>query len=167
MPDSPDQEISGLYTQLIVKDHSDTSADGSRNDDEPVTIDLTLVPTGVETSSVAGTGAGSASNNSTSTRDPTRALFDAISTCTALNPDPTSDEEQDMHQEEPGTGGWITADNAGDYFDNEGQFIGFSTNNQSTVPAVPTEDGGQGNDQSNGDGTSDGDRQETKWRRLD
>ena len=87
-----------------------------------------------------------------------QALFEAVSNCSNLHPDPTADDEE-MEDEDgdsrivfegsvgyegisglpgvqqgasdgglpppfPGSGGWITAENVGEYFDGEGNWIG-------------------------------------------
>lgn len=116
-------------------------------EDEPETIELTLIPTSPPPSSTP--------------EEEINALFTAISTCSNLNPDPVS---QDVEMNEdgtaqgdsrirfegnvgyegisglpgvsrgvdngglpppfPGSGGWITAENVGEFFDGEGNWIG-------------------------------------------
>lgn len=98
-------------------------------------VDLTLIPsTGVQ------------------------ALFEAVSTCSNLHPDPSMDDDENMEEGNdsrivfegnvgyegvsglpgvqigttdgglpppfPGSGGWITAENVSEYFDEEGNWIG-------------------------------------------
>lgn len=131
-------------------DLSDTTE--MSEEDEPETIELTLIPTSPSTSeeSVAG-------------ETQVTALFSAISTCSNLNPDPiTHDGDVDMNDDGktqgdsrirfegsvgyegisglpgvsrgvddgglpppfPGSGGWITAENVGQFFDSAGHWIG-------------------------------------------
>ena len=114
-------------------------------DDEPDSVELTLAM-----SSAAGEEPASTSS--------IQALFEAVSSCSNLHPDPTQDDEEmeDIDGDSrivfegnvgyegisglpgvqrgvadgglpppfPGSGGWITADNVSDYFDEDGNWIG-------------------------------------------
>lgn len=62
---------------------------------------------------------------------PADALYDAIAKCSALNPDPMDEEADDAEDrfafggagdEEPGAGGWITAENMDQFVDQDGNF---------------------------------------------
>lgn len=87
-----------------------------------------------------------------------QALFEAVSNCSNLHPDPTFDDDEEMEDGGdsrilfegsvgyegisglpgvqqgaadgglpppfPGSGGWITAENVGEYFDTDGNWIG-------------------------------------------
>jgi len=108
------------------------------DDDEPDVVELTIIPpTTGELSDI-------------------QKLFDAVSNCSNLHPDPTfeGDEEEDgddrivfegnvgyegisglpgvqrgvvdggLPPTFPGSGGWITAENVSEYFDEDGNWIG-------------------------------------------
>ncbi|RDA88228.1 hypothetical protein CP532_0309 [Ophiocordyceps camponoti-leonardi (nom. inval.)] len=115
-----------IWTQLELDD-------GGAHDDDFSTVELTLFP---------------------GERETVKQLFDAISTCSNLHPDPEDDSDEenggytiedhdvasssgsaipiftrldandDMPAPFPGSGGWITAENAHNYFDDEGNWIG-------------------------------------------
>ena len=111
-------------------------------DDEPETIELTLIP--------------APSTEASSAEPAIQTLFEAVSNCSNLNPDPMSQDE-DMEDGDdrimfegsvgyegisglpgvqagtadgglpppfPGSGGWITAENVSEYFDEDGNWIG-------------------------------------------
>jgi nucleotide-sensitive chloride channel 1A len=111
---------------------------GAEDDEGEDFIEITLVPT--------------ASGND-STPSEIQALFNAVSTCSNLNPDPADGDEDmedgrivfegnvgyegisglpgvirgsssgDLPPPFPGSGGWITADNVSQYFDADGNWI--------------------------------------------
>ena len=110
---------------------------GVGEDEEPETLELTLIP--------AATGN-------------VQPLFEAVSNCSNLHPDPTLDDEEmgdadgdsrivfegnigyegisglpgvqqgaadgSLPPPFPGSGGWITAENVSEYFDEDGNWIG-------------------------------------------
>ncbi|KJZ74486.1 hypothetical protein HIM_06082 [Hirsutella minnesotensis 3608] len=115
-------------------------SDGGANDNDFDTIELTIIPT---------SGAPDAEGNVT------QQLFDAVSACSELHPDPADGEDDDDEYDRivfessaehealdgftgvlrgsasgglpppmPGSGGWITADNVHEFFDEEGNFLG-------------------------------------------
>ncbi|KAL3422902.1 hypothetical protein PVAG01_04649 [Phlyctema vagabunda] len=136
IPDPTDasKEVHGLYMQLELSDPASVS-----EEDELDGVELTLIPTGADV----------------------KALFDAVSNCSNLHPDPMQ-EDDEMEDADggdrrimfegnvgyegisglpgvqmgsdngglpppfPGSGGWITAENVGDFFDADGNFIGGS-----------------------------------------
>ena len=114
--------------------------------------------------------------------NPTQALYTALSACANLHPDPLSDsevEDGDEGQRQrpgilfesddveggvsglpppmPGSGGWITAENVGEFFDEEGNWRG--RGGGSGVGNV------RGREEEEGEGEGDG--EETKWRRTE
>jgi len=133
-PADPTKEVQGLYMQLELSDPY-----GVADDDEPEIVELTLIP-----------------------KDPSEAgikeLFEAVSNCSNLHPDPTYEDEEmgdgdgdsrivfegsvgyegisglpGVHRGAhdgglpppfPGSGGWITAENVSEYFDDQGEWIG-------------------------------------------
>ena len=159
MPDLPSDEIFGLYMQLILNESSQGSSE-----EEPLSIEMTLVP--VSNSEIPS----NESATETSSEDRVKTLYEAVSTCTALHPDPVEENDEQCQDGSPGTGGWITADNAGDYFDDEGQFVGFGVNGHVAGSTRPREDHSatQNGDQGGNNGTLNAtdEQQETKWRRL-
>lgn len=72
----------------------------------------------------------------------------------------------------PGSGGWITAENVGEFFDEEGNWRGDGGGGlgqgAGTVRMREEEDGGGGEDvDADGDGEGGGGTEETKWRRTE
>lgn len=134
-PANPSQKVQGLYMHLDLSDPYGVSDEEFEDD-----IELTLIPgTTDETESEA-----------------IKKLFDAVSNCSNLHPDPAfgGDENEDDEDDRiifegsvgyegisglpgvqrgagdgglpppfPGSGGWITAENVGEYFDDEGNWI--------------------------------------------
>ena len=160
IPDLLENELSGLYTQLILKEPSQ-----GPSEEEPISIEMTLVPVSDAESSSNG------STLSNTSEDQVKILYEAVSICTALHPDPVEDDDEDGQDGSLGAGGWITADNAGSYFDEEGQFAGLGENDQVAGSLRPREEQfqAQNGDSGGNNGTADADdeQQETKWRRLD
>lgn len=136
-PANPAAEVQGLYMQLELSD-----PEQNNEDDEMDAVEVTLIPAPSEgeTSSI-------------------QALFDAVSNCSNLHPDPAFQDDEEMDEDEgdsrimfegnvgyegisglpgvqqgasdgglppafPGSGGWITAENVGEYFDADGNWIG-------------------------------------------
>lgn len=88
-------------------------------------------------------------------------LFNAISACSELNPDP-----EDGEDEEPslGAGGWITAENMDQFVDEDGQFIGSQTLGSGAGTVRPRDgDDARFEDDEDGEGGED----ESKWRRTE
>ncbi|KAK4040005.1 glycosyltransferase [Parachaetomium inaequale] len=132
-----------VYLQLEL-------AEGGAGDDDFDTVELTLIPQQSPSTSGATT--------TTPAKPEATLLFDAISECSNLNPDPVQDGDDEDGDEEdggaqiifegdheaiegfsgvfagardgglppamPGSGGWITAENVHEYFDEEGNWIG-------------------------------------------
>jgi nucleotide-sensitive chloride channel 1A len=92
------------------------------SDDEIQTVDLTIIPTDVTYPTAEET-----TNSTSETPSPTTLLFDALSACANLHPDPASPGSDEEDEEPaPGAGGWITAENMADFMDADGNFIGIS-----------------------------------------
>ena len=146
--------------QIILREPSQNSIE-----EDPISIEMTLVPAS------GSEGASNGSTASASNDDLVKSLYEAVSACTALHPDPVEEDAEEGADSIPGAGGWITADNAGDYFDEEGQFRGFGEVGQEAGSTRPREDhstdqNGEYTDHNRiGDGGDE--QQETKWRRLD
>ncbi|KAJ4288247.1 hypothetical protein N0V88_007437 [Collariella sp. IMI 366227] len=137
-----DQTFPSVYLQLEL-------AEGGAGDDDFDTVELTLIPQ--QPPSTTTTPANT-------TKPEAILLFNAISECSNLNPDPVQngdDENEDEYGDStdaqiifegeaiegfsgvfagasdgglppamPGSGGWITAENVHEFFDEEGNWIG-------------------------------------------
>lgn len=139
-PENSDLKFVGVYMQL------EFSGDGGGDDDDSFDpIELTLIP-----SNTSSTTAGSAIDPLNAER--TSALYDQISSCQNLHPDPADEDDEDDEDTDrivfegealeglpgafqgdadgglpppmPGSSGWITADNVHEYFDADGNWIG-------------------------------------------
>ncbi|KAL8808797.1 MAG: hypothetical protein Q9200_004012 [Gallowayella weberi] len=116
-------------------------------------------------------------------------LFSALSACADLHPDPTSNSDVDADEDNafaysadadahytqldglpppmPGSGGWITAENVGEFFDEEGNFRGGGGLGEGAGRVRGREEE-EGLDAVDGDGVEggDGESEESKWRRT-
>jgi len=130
-----------VYLQLEL-------SDGGASDDDFETVELTLIPP--PSASADEEAAATASGNKPSE---TTKLFEAISECSNLNPDPVEEGEEEDEDERiifeaghealegytavytgasdgglpppmPGSSGWITADNVHEFFDADGNWVG-------------------------------------------
>lgn len=161
-------------------------------DDEEQCITMTLVPPELTTEQRE---AQEASDEPAET--PTQMLYNAVSACSNLHPDPVEpgDEDEDEEEDESkhaffqfgqesavgaaegglpppvdGSSGWITADNMHEFFDEEGNWIA-----EGEPPSFPGLGPGAGTvrtrEEENGDGEGqdgeEGESAETKWRRTD
>ncbi|PVH86730.1 hypothetical protein DL98DRAFT_557243 [Cadophora sp. DSE1049] len=143
---STETQIQGLYMQLDLSSPNTFSSENDEDDD--TTVELTLLTT--------------PSSDSETPAQAVQAMFDAVSNCSNLHPDPTFDGDDEEMQDFsggggdsrivfegsvgyegisglpgvqqgvgdgglpppfPGSGGWITAENVGEYFDEEGNWI--------------------------------------------
>ncbi|KAG4420564.1 hypothetical protein IFR04_006271 [Cadophora malorum] len=135
--------IQGLYMQLDLSDPNTFSSSNDTSEDDDPTVELTLLTT---------------PSSSETPAQAIQAMFDAVSNCSNLHPDPTFDDDEEMQDAGgdsrivfegsvgyegisglpgvqqgsgdgglpppfPGSGGWITAENVGEYFDEEGNWI--------------------------------------------
>jgi nucleotide-sensitive chloride channel 1A len=135
-----------VYLQLNLHDTELTNSV-----DEMETLDMHIIPTTSETSSTPD-----------STFTPAKLLYDALSACADLHPDPTTPGE-DGEDTAPGAGGWITSENMGDFMDEDGNFVrpqGSLGAGAGTVREREEEDAAE--EGVNGDG----DAGETKWQRT-
>lgn len=135
---SGDQNYSSIYLQLEF-------SDGGADDETFDTLEMTIIPPATPTTST--TDDGSAPQTEVSK------LFQAISECSELHPDPADDSDDENAGDRiifegdhepvegfsgvftgstdgglppalPGSSGWITAENMHEYFDAEGNWIG-------------------------------------------
>ncbi|MCJ1247975.1 hypothetical protein MMC30_005190 [Trapelia coarctata] len=163
----------GLYIQL------DTS-DGFDDHDPAGTIGLTIIPplpSQPPSLSLQAEAEVTPLMTRESSESPVQLLFAALSACANLHPDPASDgSEGGMEGVEgmgayeygsgevgglpppmPGSGGWITAENMGEFFDEEGNWRG------------PDLGAGAGvvRERGEGEGQGDGEDEEAKRRRME
>ncbi|KAI9878547.1 MAG: hypothetical protein M1830_000601 [Pleopsidium flavum] len=126
------------------------------------------------------------------TQTPTTQLFTALTTCSNLHPDPidqssqNNDDDQQQQQQPvmfengvvdghgrslpppvPGSGGWITAENVGEFFDEDGEWRGGGLGPGAGVVRGREEDEVEvmGEEEGDGDDGVEG-PEERKWRRT-
>ncbi|KAJ5737657.1 uncharacterized protein N7483_002782 [Penicillium malachiteum] len=175
-----DTEVQGLYMQIATPT-------APCEDDEEQCITLTLVPP--EPSPVSQENhTDDLSTEDAETETPTQQLYNAVSACSNLHPDPVEpgDEDEDetnfpsgedlgMHQLDgdgdlpppvAGSSGWITADNMHEFFDEDGNWIA-----EGEAPSFPLGPGaGTVHGREDEDGYMDVENEgndDTKWRRTD
>ncbi|KAJ5649336.1 uncharacterized protein N7484_003059 [Penicillium longicatenatum] len=170
-----DTEVQGLYMQIAIP--TPPSAD-----DEEECVILTVVPTD-ETPAAQHTDTPPELDTSDETESPTQQLYNAVSACSNLHPDPVEPGDEDdeengvakfMTAEEYGNGdlpppvagssGWITAENMNEFFDEEGNWIA-----EGEPPAFPLGPGaGTVHEREDNGGDENGEENdESKWRRTD
>ncbi|KIW29438.1 uncharacterized protein PV07_05252 [Cladophialophora immunda] len=205
LPQPSPGEQQGLYMQVVSFPSPESAAQD--DDAEPDSISVTVIPTASAPPQVASTASGTAEDGfegeDKPEQTPVVAMFNALSTCSNLHPDPVEDEEGEedgggsrlfraglafpgnadggLPPAMPGSGGWITAENMHEYFDEEGNFIGGDDQDEQgedvggEAQAASDEPLGPGagivrprqdTEQGNGDATGAGDSGETKWRRT-
>jgi nucleotide-sensitive chloride channel 1A len=138
----------------------------TNDDDDIQTLTMHLIP---KASAGEGPSNGHAEEtdgaNGTSSANTSAAknLFEALSACADLNPDPTDEDEDGEGPDipEPGAGGWITSENMHEFMDENGNWTG---------PELPVLGAGAGQvrsrDDADDDGDADGGADETKWQRT-
>lgn len=128
-------EQQGLYMQLMPQP---PNLEGGEEDEGDDSISLTIIPQNDAPPPPTTTDPDSMSGDH-SPQPPTVAMFTALSNCSNLHPDPGGLQDSALFQAGmiapgdasgglpppmPGSGGWITAENMADYFDEEGNWIG-------------------------------------------
>lgn len=133
-PADPSQEVQGLYMQL-------ETADASDNDDEPETFELTLLPPTSSAESPSTiiqelfTAVSECSNLNPDPRSQDedmedsddRIMFEGNVGYQGISGLPGASHgasDGGLPPPFPGSGGWITAENVGDFFDQDGNWIG-------------------------------------------
>ena len=165
-----------VYLQLDLHDQELTN-----DDDDIQTLTIHLIPRAVAGEDAqAGAEAGAEADAQTTnghtdgtTREASatpnsgaaKGLFEALSACADLNPDPMDEDEEGegggggMEMPEPGAGGWITSENMHEFMDENGNWTG---------PEIPVLGAGAGQvrqrDEEGEDGA--GGEEETKWQRT-
>lgn len=159
-------------------------SDDNTADEDLEFIQLRICPTSVTNSATeAAEQVDGAQANGDRAASPVKALYDAISACQELNPDPNADgdDEEDgmggFDETAPGATGWITSENMGDFMDEEGNL---RMPEGATVIGGEEEVNGGVEEQTNGLGAGAGRRRgadevdardgvtedETKWQRT-
>ena len=162
-----------------------SSPDASEEDEEPDSISLTIVPLSPVASQATSADADLSTEDP---QTPAMAMFIALSICSNLHPDPVDPGDQDMADLQdsslfqagmiapgsasgglppamPGSGGWITAENMNEFFDEDGNWIGGDDEDEEEAlgPGAgtirPRNDDQDAEDQ-------DGEGDDTKWRRT-
>jgi nucleotide-sensitive chloride channel 1A len=109
----PDGASPVVFLQINIHDPETTNSD-----DEIHTLDLTIHVT----ETVIGAPE-LVTGEQSDTPPPVKALFEALSACADLHPDPNEDESAEEADIQPGAGGWITAENMDDFLDADGNFV--------------------------------------------
>ncbi len=195
LPSPTPGEQQGLYMQVLQ-----ALDQGSLEDEEPESISLTVIPTASAPPQQATTRGGTTEmdveGEEEKEQTPVLAMFNALSACSNLHPDPVEDGDDDeenggqsrlfsaglafpgardggLPPAMPGSGGWITAENMHEFVDEEGNWIG---GDDEEAGGVTAEEGtglgpGAGTVRARvGEGgngdTADAEEDETKWRRT-
>ena len=195
LPQPSAREQQGLYMQII----SQPSALAAGEAEEPDTISLTVIPTASgppQGAPQSGTTEEGLEGEESPEQTPVMAMFNALSACSNLHPDPVEqgDEDRDggasrlfraglalpgaqdggLPPPMPGSGGWITAENMHEFFDEEGNWIGGDEveegedeiEDDGLGPGAGTVRVREDDEQGNGDAVEGDGTDETKWRRT-
>lgn len=186
---SPASEVSGqgVYMQLISP-----TAENNSEDAEPESISITVIPTA---SAPPRTATEDEPSHPVETEDqpeetPVQALFNALSNCSNLHPDPINEDDEDeggsrlmraglavpgddsggLPPPMPGSGGWITAENMHEFVDEDGNWIedqddGDEMDDDEAESAAEPLGPGAGTVRSR-QGGADGEDDESKWQRT-
>jgi chloride channel, nucleotide-sensitive, 1A len=176
----PEQTTSqGVYMQLITS---------SENDEDVDSISVTLAPTATAPpATTAPADVDPVETEDKPEQTPVQALFNALSDCSNLHPDPVQEGDDDdegvsrliqsglavplgdgqggLPPPMPGSGGWITAENMHEFVDEDGNFIDDEEGEHEEESQDPTPLGpGAGTVRSRGEGEDAED--EAKWQRT-
>ena len=155
-------------------------------DDEPDFITLTIVPPASTTTPAAVPNSGSSEDVQTlNSESPVRELFAALSRCSNFHPDSVDPINEEELQESvlfqagmiapgntsgglppalPGSGGWITAENVDEYFDEDGCWLREHDDGDDLGPGAGAV---RSRTWSDGDGEDEQNRRDAvKWRRT-
>ncbi|RMJ21010.1 hypothetical protein PHISP_08118 [Aspergillus sp. HF37] len=184
-------QVQGLYMQIATSPGADGMPGNDQDEDEEEhSITMTLVPPPQNQAGAEDTAVDEDQLDKPA-ETPTQMLYDAVSACSNLHPDPGVDEDDNgaggllgsglvgagvgdggLPPPVEGSSGWITAENMHEFFDDEGNWI--AGGEEPTLPLGPgagtvrereseDEDDGGNQGAENAEGQSD----ETKWRRTD
>lgn len=158
-----------------------TSTDESMGEDlEPESLSVTIVPTASAAPAVASEHDPA---EAIPEQTPVQAMFNALSNCSNLHPDPIDDEEDGdgshliqaglaipgttdggLPPAMPGSGGWITAENMHEFVDEDGNWIEGQEEEDDTENE--TLGAGAGSVRPRDDAENEEGGDETKWRRT-
>ncbi|KAE8374224.1 regulator of volume decrease after cellular swelling-domain-containing protein [Aspergillus bertholletiae] len=176
LPDTQ-TEVQGLYMQIALPEQP-----GAQEDDFEECITMTVVPPPESQPQQQS------EEDNKPEETPTQALYNAVSACSNLHPDPMSDDEDEggaagsglfssglvemgsgdggLPPPMDGSSGWITADNMHEFFDEQGNWIGGGE--EPSLPLGPGAGTVRAREGEDGDGDREmQDDEETKWRRTD
>lgn len=186
LPTPSADEQQGLYMQLMLRS---SDAEAGTDEDEEDSISLTIVPQNDAPPPPTTTDPDSTTVDH-SPQPPTVALFTALSNCSNLHPDPVDDGDEQvaaglgnsalfqagliapgdtsrgLPPPMPGSGGWITAENMGEYFDEEGNWIAEGDEGQDEVLGAGAGTIRQREGDEDGEANENGTSDEIKWRRT-
>ena len=175
------EDVQTIYLQI-------TKSNSFDDHDPDETISLTLFPASAGPShegTEVQSGEVGVDETSAEIRGPAMELFNAISACSSLHPGPASPsssleegirnqglESDDAGASEtlpsnglpaavPGSGGWITAENMHNFFDEEGNWRGGGLGRGAGITRAREDEG------TNGDPSVEDSGGDTKWRRTD
>ena len=116
------------YTSIVVHAQEGNAvllglnlADANTPDEDMTFVQLHIIPTEIADLGPAGQEGEAEQTNGDSVK-PDLALFNAISACQELNPDPPAEGEGEFDETAPGATGWITSENMADFMDENGEF---------------------------------------------
>ncbi|KAF2663785.1 hypothetical protein BT63DRAFT_483958 [Microthyrium microscopicum] len=145
---------SGQVVFLQVNLHNQ---DTINSDDDIKTLDLSLHVTDIAQPEQQPQADGSEPPSAV------KALFEALSTCADLHPDPEEQGSDAEQEPEPGAGGWITAENMNDFMDADGNFVGIGTLGAGAGAVHARQDDDEHENGVNGKEETE----ETKWQRTE
>ncbi|KAJ5775368.1 uncharacterized protein N7511_000379 [Penicillium nucicola] len=176
VPGTDSPEVQGLYMQIATP-----NAPSADDVEECITMTIVL-PADAPTQE--------ASDGSGETETPTQIFYNSVSACSNLHPDPVEpgDEEDDDEGNKwfsaedadgvvqlgggnlpppvDGSSGWITAENMGEFFDEDGNWI--AGGEPPSFPLGPGAGTVRARDEENGvDENGEGEDDEAKWRRTE
>jgi nucleotide-sensitive chloride channel 1A len=151
---SPSPALSPESNQVVFLQLNLHDADAINDDDDLEILDITVLPL------ATAPPARPAGGEPAAPLPPAKALFEALSACADLHPDPQTPGSDGAP--EPGEGGWITAENMDRFVDAEGDFAGMLGPGAGHVHG--REDGGEGGSGVNGDGAEE--KEDAKWQRT-
>ncbi|EAW12691.1 Voldacs domain-containing protein [Aspergillus clavatus NRRL 1] len=192
-PDAPQSQ--GLYMQIATPAAPGTNPDDEEEESITMTIvpptgaGFTAGTASAADATLTASEQAMEDQSETPDETPTQMLYAAVSACSNLHPDPMEEDAEEEEEERdsllqsgfismgsadgglpppvPGSSGWITAENVGEFFDEQGNWIGGGE-----APSLPLGPGAGSVRQREDDGQISGqdeqnDGEETKWRRTD
>ena len=147
-------------------------SDSNTADEDLVFIQLRIIPTEIADHTESQSEQNQQPNgDATHSKNPSQALFTAISNCQELNPDPPEAGDEEPDETAPGATGWITSENMHDFLDETGEL----RIPQGTSVVGGEEEGVEGDVLGGGAGRTrtaaeadagDGAEDETKWQKT-